>query len=111
MVNGPARAIIDKSTIRGGSASKSLNGDRFFTYEGSEMMQRTLSAPEIGLIAGTRVALGVGIGLLMSGRLSRDQCKAAGVALTLLGALTTVPLALQVINSGRTAEKRVLPAA
>jgi len=75
------------------------------------MMQRTLSVPEIGLIAGTRVALGVGIGLLLSGRLSRDQSKAVGVALTLVGALTTVPLALQVIHSGRTAEKRVLPAA
>lgn len=75
------------------------------------MMQRTLSVPEIGLIAGTRVALGVGIGLLLSGRLSRDQSKAVGVALTLVGALTTVPLALQVINSGRTAEKRVLSAA
>jgi hypothetical protein len=76
-----------------------------------EMMQRTLSAPEIALIAGTRVALGMGVGLLMSRRLSRDQCKAAGLALTLVGAMTTVPLALQVISSGRSAEKRVLSAA
>jgi hypothetical protein len=75
------------------------------------MIQRTLSAPEIALIAGTRVALGMGIGLLLSGRLSRDQRKAAGVALTLVGAMTTIPLALQVINRGRSAEKRVLPAA
>jgi multisubunit Na+/H+ antiporter MnhB subunit len=75
------------------------------------MMQRTLSAPEIALIGGTRVALGMGIGLLLSGRLSRDQRKAAGLALTMVGALTTIPLAVQVINRSRNTEKRVLPAA
>jgi len=75
------------------------------------MIQRTLSTPEIAMIAGTRVALGMGIGLLLSGRLSRDQCKGAGVALAFVGAITTIPLAVQVITSGRHAEKRVLPAA
>jgi hypothetical protein len=75
------------------------------------MMQRTISAPEIALIGGTRVALGMGIGLLLSGRLSRDQRKAAGLALTMVGALTTIPLAVQVINRSRNTEKRVLPAA
>ena len=75
------------------------------------MIQRTLSAPEIAMIAGTRVALGMGIGLLLSGRLSRDQCKGAGVALAVVGAITTIPLAVQVITSGRHTEKRVLPAA
>jgi multisubunit Na+/H+ antiporter MnhB subunit len=75
------------------------------------MMQRMLSAPEIALIGGTRVALGMGIGLLLSGRLSRDQRKAAGLALTMVGALTTIPLAVQVINRSRNTEKRVLPAA
>jgi multisubunit Na+/H+ antiporter MnhB subunit len=75
------------------------------------MMQRMLSAPEIALIGGTRVALGMGIGLLLSGRLSRDQRKAAGLALTMVGALTTIPLAAQVINRSRNTEKRVLPAA
>jgi hypothetical protein len=49
--------------------------------------------------------------LLLSGRLSRDQCKGAGVALAVVGAITTIPLAVQVITSGRHAEKRVLPAA
>jgi hypothetical protein len=44
------------------------------------------------LIAGTRVALGVGIGLLLSDRLSRDQRKGAGWALFAVGALTTIPL-------------------
>jgi hypothetical protein len=75
------------------------------------MIQRVLTGPEIALIAGTRAALGVGIGLLISGRLSRDQRRAAGVALTLVGAITTIPLAMQVITAGRGAEKRTLAAA
>ena len=62
------------------------------------MLERKLSIPEIILIAGTRVVLGVGIGLLLSGRLSRDQRKAAGLALTVVGALTTIPLAMNVIG-------------
>ena len=75
------------------------------------MIQRTLTGPEIALIAGTRAALGVGIGLLISGRLSRDQRRAAGVALTIVGAITTIPLAMQVITKERGAEKRTLAAA
>ncbi len=75
------------------------------------MFQRTLSGPEIGLIAGTRVALGVGIGLLISRRLTRDQCKAAGLALTLVGALSSIPLAAHVIISGRGEGRKTLSAA
>ena len=62
------------------------------------MIERKLSLPEIVLIAGTRVALGAGIGLLLAGRLNRDQCRAAGLALTLVGALTSIPLAVTVIG-------------
>jgi len=62
------------------------------------MLERTLTIPEIILIAGTRVALGAGIGLLLSARLNNDQRKAAGLALALVGALTTVPLAIGVIG-------------
>ena len=46
-------------------------------------MERKLTLAEIILIAGTRVALGMGIGLLISGRLSDDQRKAAGLTLAL----------------------------
>ena len=60
------------------------------------MLERKLTLPEIFLIAGTRVALGVGIGLLISGRLNRDQRRAAGTALALVGGLSTIPLALNV---------------
>jgi hypothetical protein len=61
---------------------------------GPRIMERKLSIADIILIAGTRIALGAGIGLLLSGRLNNDQRKAAGLALTLIGGLTTIPLAV-----------------
>ena len=68
------------------------------------MMQRTLSIAEIILIAGTRVALGAGVGLLLSNRLSKDQRKAAGVALAAVGGLSTIPLAVNVIRKKESRE-------
>ncbi len=65
------------------------------------MFERKLTGPEIALIAGTRVALGAGIGLLLANRLNEDQRKAAGVALALFGALTTIPLAVTVLCKPR----------
>ncbi len=65
------------------------------------MMERRLTIAEIVLIAGTRVALGAGLGLLLSSRLNPDQRKAAGLALVLVGGLTTIPLALGVISTRR----------
>jgi phosphoribosylformylglycinamidine (FGAM) synthase-like enzyme len=62
------------------------------------MQERKLTIAEIILIAGTRVVLGAGIGLLLSGRLNKDQRKAAGLALVLVGGLTTIPLALGVVG-------------
>ena len=62
------------------------------------MLKRQLTLAEIMLIGGTRVALGVGIGLLLSSKLDHSERKAAGLALTLAGALTTVPLALNVLG-------------
>jgi hypothetical protein len=56
------------------------------------LTEKGLTLPELMLIAGTRVALGVGIGLLLSDRLSKDQRKAAGWALFAVGVLTTVPI-------------------
>lgn len=56
------------------------------------MKTRAMTLPELFLIAGTRVALGIGVGLLLSERLSDDQRKGAGVALLAVGALTTIPI-------------------
>ena len=61
------------------------------------MRKTVLTIPEIGLIALTRVALGAGLGLLLSGKLDRSARRAAGLALVAVGALTTVPLAIDVL--------------
>jgi hypothetical protein len=56
------------------------------------MQEKRVSIPQLALIAGTRVALGAGLGLLMSERLKRDARKGAGWGLLAVGALTTIPL-------------------
>jgi hypothetical protein len=43
--------------------------------------------------------LGAGIGLLLSGKLSKDQRKAAGWALVAVGAATTIPLLITVLSN------------
>lgn len=60
--------------------------------EGMELKKRGVTIPELMLIAGTRVALGAGLGLLLSDRLTKDQRKGAGWALLGVGVLTTVPI-------------------
>jgi hypothetical protein len=64
------------------------------------MFERRITTADLILIAGTRVALGIGIGLLLSERFTRDQRKGAGWALVGMGAATTVPLVLNVIKKG-----------
>ena len=59
------------------------------------MRTTTLTFPELILIAATRGMLGAGIALLLAKRLSDRQRETAGVVLTLIGALTTVPLAIE----------------
>lgn len=54
--------------------------------------------PEIALIAITRVALGVGVGLLAAHRLSDARRTAAGWALLTIGIVTTVPLAVEALG-------------
>jgi hypothetical protein len=55
-----------------------------------------ITVPEIALIAITRVVLGIGAGLLLSNALKKDARRAAGLALLMVGVVTTVPLALRV---------------
>ena len=63
-----------------------------------ELTERGFTVPEIMLLAGTRVALGVGVGLLLSDRLNEDQRKAAGWALLAVGVLTTIPIVRGVLG-------------
>jgi hypothetical protein len=62
------------------------------------MKEKALTMPEIMLIGGTRVALGVGLGLLIADKLSRDERKGAGWALLAVGVVSTVPLVMDVLG-------------
>jgi uncharacterized membrane protein YfcA len=57
-----------------------------------------LTLPEIAVLAGTRAALGAGVGLLLGERLSAEQRRAVGWTLLIVGLLTTLPLALEVFG-------------
>jgi hypothetical protein len=72
------------------------------------MRQAHLTLPELGLIAGTRAALGAGLGLLLADRLSDDQRRAIGWTLVAVGVVTTLPIAVEVFGSLRapTVEER-----
>lgn len=69
------------------------------------MWEESFTIPEIILLAGTRIALGAGLGLLIAGKLSSDARKGAGWALLAVGALTTVPLVATVVNKPQLAPK------
>jgi hypothetical protein len=69
------------------------------------MRERIVTIPEIMLIGGTRVALGVGLGLLFADRLSRDARKSAGLALLAVGVLSTIPLVMHVLGKPQLAER------
>jgi hypothetical protein len=62
------------------------------------MRETPVTLPELGLVAGTRAALGAGIGLLLADRLTPEQRRAVGWTLFLFGALTTIPLAFEVLG-------------
>jgi hypothetical protein len=70
------------------------------------MTKRELTVPEIGLIAGTRVALGVGLGLLLAEKFGRNR-KSAGLALLAVGAVSTIPIAFRVFKKPQAEQKLV----
>ena len=62
------------------------------------MKKSELTLPEIALIAGTRGMLGAGAGLLLADRLNDDQRKSIGWTLLIIGAVSTIPLAVEVLS-------------
>jgi uncharacterized membrane protein YfcA len=70
------------------------------------MREARVTLPELALIGGTRAALGAGLGLLLADRLPEAQRKAVGWTLFLVGALTTIPLAFEVLGKPRAAHAR-----
>jgi hypothetical protein len=71
------------------------------------MRERVLTVPDIMLIAGTRVALGVGIGLLVSRKLGEGARLGAGWALLAMGALTTFPLVMKGLSEPHASPERL----
>ena len=69
------------------------------------MKERTLTIPELILIAGTRVALGVGIGLLLADQFTDHERKGVGWALVAVGALSTVPIAMNFLGQSDGVER------
>ena len=61
----------------------------------------SLRIPEIGFIAGTRAAFGAGLGLLLADKMNRGKRKRIGWALLTIGAVTTIPIIVNVIRKGR----------
>ena len=57
------------------------------------MRRLALTIPEIAFIAGTRGALGVGVGLLLSSKIGESRRRALGWGLFALGVATTIPAA------------------
>jgi hypothetical protein len=60
--------------------------------------------PELALLAGTRGALGAGVGLLLSDKLSEEQRKSIGWTLVAVGVLTTIPLAAMLLGRRRSSD-------
>jgi hypothetical protein len=73
------------------------------------MRATQITIPELILVGATRAMVGAGLGLLLADHLSPDQRRAAGWTLFLIGALSTIPLAFEVLGhrSGSRAERAV----
>jgi hypothetical protein len=59
---------------------------------------KSLSVPEIALIAATRGAIGFGVGLLLADKFTRERRKTLGWSLFLSGLASTIPIALHVFR-------------
>ena len=71
------------------------------------MKKADLTIPEIALIGGTRGLLGAGIALLLSDFFSSGQRRAVGWTLFLVGAISTIPLAANVLSKRHEVDESV----
>jgi hypothetical protein len=94
-VKPPARAFPEFSNI---DNQQPADGKMI---AGGAMKKAELTLPEIALVAGTRAMLGAGAGLLLADRLNDDQRKAVGWTLLTVGAISTIPLLIEVLSKRR----------
>jgi hypothetical protein len=59
---------------------------------------KTITTPELALVAGTRAALGAGIALLLGSRLDAPRRRAVGWTLVAVGAISTIPLMAEILQ-------------
>jgi hypothetical protein len=78
----------------------------FMMCRGAVMKRINLNLPTFGFVVASRAALGVGIGLLLAGRLPESRRRAAGLGLILAGAATTIPALMAVRGSLTTQPSR-----
>lgn len=64
----------------------------------SKLNVKTLTVPEIALIAVTRGVMGFGAGLLLSDKFRQAKRKTVGWSLFLSGLASTIPIALHVFR-------------
>lgn len=65
------------------------------------MRRVTLTFPQLALIVMTRAMAAAGVALLLGDRLDRRQRRAVGATLAAVGAITTLPLAADVMTAVR----------
>jgi hypothetical protein len=61
----------------------------------------TLTIPEVAAIGGTRALLGAGAGLLLANKLKGNPRNVVGLALFLVGAASTIPIARNLIAKSK----------
>jgi len=59
---------------------------------------KTLTVPQIAIIAATRGALGFGAGLLLADKFRKTKRKALGWSLFVSGLVSTIPIAMHVFR-------------
>lgn len=59
---------------------------------------KSVTIPELAVIAATRGAIGFGAGLLLADKFKREQRRVLGWSLFLAGLASTVPIALHVFG-------------
>ena len=64
--------------------------------------RKSITVPEIALIAATRGAIGFGAGLLLAGKFKREKRKVLGWTLFLSGLASTIPIAMRVFRKKET---------
>jgi len=69
------------------------------------MSKLVLNVPTFGFVVATRAMIGLGVGLLMSDRLTADGRRVVGATLLAIGAVSTVPALFAVLHGRREAER------